>query len=189
LAFQVIRLRYLMIAFAATFLLPMLIVAPGGADGAVVIIDPKTLIASPLNITVEDTLSVEVEALFFDSVPDKVLLKYSLCTEKQCGLDIPVEMTRVPATDRWTVTIGPFPAKDALGDPIADVKFYVEARGLATDGEADPVERTEVRTIDFELPPDPKNGDDGKKTPLGAEVLLAPVLLAALVVSRKAIKG
>lgn len=168
---------------SALFLPAMLALIAGHAQGAAIFMDQNFLEYGPLEPAHDDVIRVNATPIFIDCEPVLVTLKYSLCTESYCGLDIPVEMTRSGDSDIWTASIGPFEKADPSGDPFIDVRFFVTAVGSATDGDDDPTERSETITVYFKLKNDDGNGN-GKveRSPLGWEVLAAPLLVAAALV-------
>ncbi|MDG6223914.1 MAG: hypothetical protein QCI82_00195 [Candidatus Thermoplasmatota archaeon] len=153
------------------------------AEGAAILMEEGSISYSPTKPTHDDVIRVNATPMFIDCEPVKVTLKYSLCTETYCGLDIPVDMTRAADSDIWTASIGPFEKTDPSGDQFIDVRFFVTAEGSATDGDTDPTENSETITIYFERKDDDGNGNgEAKRSPLGWEVLAAPLLAAAMLV-------
>jgi hypothetical protein len=174
---------------ALALVFPILMAGP--SDGAVIVLEGSSVEYSPSEPTHSQVLNVSATVLFIDAEPGSVILKWSLCTEEQCGLDTPVEMTRVGETNEWKATIGPFAEKDPTGKPYIDIRIHVVATGTATDGSEDPTEASPVETIYFKESdiPDGNEEDDGKDSPIGAEIAIGGILIAAALVAFRLRKG
>jgi hypothetical protein len=146
----------------------------GHSDGAAIVLDKDALTVTPETPTHDMMLMVNATVLFVDATPEKVTLKYSMCTETYCGIDTSIEMTRVGSTDVWTATIGPFAKEDAKGDPFIDLKIHVFAQGKATDGLDDPEVDTDTKLIYFKDEPD--DGGDGKDSPTGLDLAICALI-------------
>jgi hypothetical protein len=161
-----------MVMFA---ILTLSLATSGPAEGAVIVLDGSSVQYSPAQPGNTDRVNVTATVLFIDADPGNVTLKWRLCTVAQCGLDTSVDMVRVPGTDMWKATIGPFPEKDPSNEPYIDIQIHVVADGAATDGGEDPSESSPVQTIYFKETNDPipPTKDD---SPLGMGVILGGVL-------------